>query len=147
MKTPYRYFIHFCLIGCIIILVMALISIIWDIKTDSRIILVFLCGIMIYCFLMSYYFIKFLVKADLVNIPITDNNHKSAILSHLDNFIKNNANRKNVINISANEISYCSVSKYSNWLTDPITIKIDDHNIEVQLPIAYKNKLLSFLKT
>jgi hypothetical protein len=96
---------------------------------------------------MSYYFIKFLVKADLVNIPFTDNNHKSAILSHLDNFIKNNANRKNVINISANEISYCSVSKYSNWLTDPITIKIDDHNIEVQLPIAYKNKLLSFLKT
>lgn len=124
---------------------MALISIIGDIKTNPKIILIFICGIIIYSLMMSFYFINFLVKADLVTIPFTDNDHKSAILFRIDDFIKNTANRKNVINISANEISYCSVSKYSNWLTDPINIKIEGDNIKIQLPIAYKNKLLSFL--
>jgi len=144
MNTSCRYIIHFGVIGLIIIFILVFISIIGGIKTEPRIAIIFICGIIIFTFLMSAFYINFMVKTVSIILPYTDKSHKEVILNSLDEFIKKYAKRNDVV-VSDDKISYYAVSKYSRWLTEPITIKIKEHNINIQLPIAYKDKLKSFL--
>lgn len=145
MDTFKRYLLHFTLIGIAIILCLAILVFLTELKnTNFKVLITGAVMILVFSLLMAMSFAELLAKNQEIIVKFNNDNEKANIISNLDSFALKKANRKDKV-IANNTILYTYNSSYSRWLTNPIRVEIFDDYIKINLPKAYNNGVLKIL--